>query len=124
MQSRTVLIIGGITGLLAIMAGTFGAHGLKEHVTAELLNTFEVGVRYQMYHALAMLACAGLMPRLGKCAPAAIICWTLGTVVFSGSLYALAITGQRWLGMVTPVGGVLMIVGWALLIAATMRAKD
>ncbi|MET0152469.1 MAG: DUF423 domain-containing protein [Candidatus Binatia bacterium] len=102
-------LVGGLIGLLAVAAGAFGAHGLKSVVTAARLEAFEVAVRYQMYHALAMVL-AGLLGATG-----AAWCFLAGTVVFSGSLYLLVLTEQRWLGAVTPFGGVLFLAGWLLL---------
>lgn len=121
MTFRQVLVIAGTLGFLAILAGTFGAHGLRGRVEADLMDTYEVGVRYHAYHALAILACAGFIDRLGRGGRLAILAFALGIVVFSGSLYALALTGQRWLGAVTPLGGVSFLVGWGALVAAGWR---
>jgi uncharacterized membrane protein YgdD (TMEM256/DUF423 family) len=104
------LLAGGGVGL-----GAFAAHLLRGRLTPEQLATFETGVRYQMYHALALLAlawAAAAWPERGLAAAG----WLLlsGTVLFSGSLYLLALTGARWIGIVTPVGGVVMIAGWAV----------
>jgi uncharacterized membrane protein YgdD (TMEM256/DUF423 family) len=102
-------LVGGLIGLCGVAAGAFGAHGLKAVVTPNRLETFEVAVRYQMYHALALLL-AGLLG-----ARAAAWCFLAGTVIFSGSLYLLVLTEQRWLGAVTPVGGLVLLAGWVLL---------
>jgi uncharacterized membrane protein YgdD (TMEM256/DUF423 family) len=102
-------LVGGLIGFCAVAAGAFGAHGLKAVITPSRLETFEVAVRYQMYHALALLV-AGLLD-----ARAAAWCFLVGTVIFSGSLYLLVLTEQRWLGAVTPVGGIVLLAGWALL---------
>jgi uncharacterized membrane protein YgdD (TMEM256/DUF423 family) len=102
-------LVGGLIGLCGVAAGAFGAHGLKAVVTPNRLETFEVAVRYQMYHALALLL-AGLLD-----ARAAAWCFLAGTVIFSGSLYLLVLTEQRWLGAVTPVGGLVLLAGWVLL---------
>jgi uncharacterized membrane protein YgdD (TMEM256/DUF423 family) len=101
---------------LGVALGAFGAHALRASVSPQLLATFETGVRYQMYHGLGLLALAwavGRWPAV-RLAPAV---WLLvgGTVVFSGSLYLLVLTGHRWLGAVTPIGGVALIAGWGYL---------
>lgn len=109
--------IGAILAFLAVALGAFAAHGLESHYGADELHTFEVGVRYQMYHALAILV-LGFLGRRG--APPAFrrAAWAFvaGTVLFSGSLYVLALSGITAFGMVTPVGGVLFLVGWLILI--------
>lgn len=102
-------LYGAALGGLGVAIGAFGAHALKDTLSPGALNTFEIGARYQMYHAVALLA-LGAQPRQTR-APA----WLLaGTVVFSGSLYALSLSGVRTFGAVAPVGGVLMLVGWSL----------
>jgi uncharacterized membrane protein YgdD (TMEM256/DUF423 family) len=101
--------VGGLIGFLGVAAGAFGAHGIQSMVTAARLETFEVAVRYQMYHAVALLVAGWLG------ATAAAWCFLAGTAVFSGSLYFLVLTEQRWLGAVTPIGGLLLLAGWLLL---------
>lgn len=107
---------GAVFGALGVVAGAFGAHALKNQVGADMLAAFETGARYQMYHALALFAAAWLHGH-GATTEAA---WAgrlfvLGILLFSGSLYAMALTNNRDLGIVTPVGGVAFIAGWALL---------
>lgn len=121
-MARTFVILGAVSAFLAVGAGAFGAHGLRERVPADLLAVFEVGARYQMYHALALFAAAWVATRVHGVLPV-VAGWAfvVGSVVFSGSLYALALTGQRWLGAVTPVGGVAFLVGWAALAVAAWR---
>ncbi len=102
-------LAGALLGLVGVAAGAFGAHGLRSMVTPERMETFEIAVRYQMYHALAILL-AGVLG-----VPQAAWCFVAGTVVFCGSLYLLVLTDQRWLGAITPVGGLLFLIGWALL---------
>jgi len=94
--------------------GAFGAHVLRARLTPEMLAVFETGVRYQMYHAFAMLAAAWASARWPR-RVFGVAGWLFlaGIVVFSGSLYALALTGERWLGAITPVGGVAFLAGWA-----------
>jgi uncharacterized membrane protein YgdD (TMEM256/DUF423 family) len=108
--------LGAASGLIAVAAGAFGAHGLRSRLTPEYLAVFETAARYQMYHALALLAVAWAVGRW----PSPLTVWAgwlfvAGTVLFSGSLYALALTGVRWLGAITPLGGVAFLVGWLCL---------
>ena len=108
---------------LAVVLGAFGAHGLKARLTPELLAVFEVGVRYQFYHGLALLglSMAGDVFWQGPWPVRASLAWLLGVLVFSGSLYLLAITGLRWLGAITPIGGVALILGWGFVL---LGARD
>jgi len=107
--------LGCVSAFLAVALGAFGAHALRGRLVPDMLTVFEIGVRYQMYHALALLAVGGGAARWGGSAVAAGWLFVAGTVLFSGSLYALAFTGQRWLGAVTPFGGAALLVGWAAL---------
>ncbi|GMV98580.1 MAG: membrane protein [Phycisphaerae bacterium] len=118
------LLIGAVNGFLAVAAGAFGAHGLKSRVSAELLVVFETAARYQMYHALALLA-VGRAAAQGPswAAAAAGWCFLVGVVLFCGSLYVMTFTGARWLGAITPFGGTAMLIGWALLAAAAWRTS-
>ena len=115
------LRVGAISGFLAVAAGAFAAHVLKERLEGRALDHFETAARYQMYHALALVA-VGLVAaaRPGGAAAVAVAGWAflVGTVLFSGSLYALALSGQRWLGAITPFGGVGFLVGWVALALA------
>jgi uncharacterized membrane protein YgdD (TMEM256/DUF423 family) len=120
---RTAWTIGSISAFLAVAAGAFGAHALKTRVTPELLLVYETGIRYQLIHALALLAVglAAVHRPAGRWAiPVGL--FTAGTVLFSGSLYALALSGVRWLGAVTPLGGVCFLVGWLAVIWIVFRA--
>jgi uncharacterized membrane protein YgdD (TMEM256/DUF423 family) len=121
-MEKTFFALGAASAALAVLLGAFGAHGLKTRVTPEQLAVFETGVRYHLAHALGLLAAAWAAGRFGGDA-ARWGGWLLlaGTVLFSGSLYLLALTGVRWLGIVTPFGGVAFIVGWALLAMAALR---
>ena len=108
---------------MAVALGAFGAHGLRAMVTPEMLAVFETGARYQMYHALALVAIGLAFARLeGRTVAAAAWLFVAGTVLFSGSLYVLTLTGTRWWGAVTPLGGVAFLAGWALLL--TTRVID
>jgi len=143
--------------LLAVAAGAFGAHALRGNLPPDLLDIFEVGVRYQAYHALGLIVVAGLLRRReasgvsgmhrgqyrgssrapipgpdtgadrrqggpARALRLAAIAFTVGTVFFSGSLYVLALSGARWMGAITPLGGVLFLVGWAALLWYALRA--
>ncbi len=120
---RPFLAIGSLSAFFAVGAGAFGAHKLKEMISPEMLVVFETGARYQMYHALALLALALAAPRLpGRLSPAAGWLFVAGTVIFSGTLYVLAMTGIRWLGAITPIGGVCFLLGWLCLATAAIRA--
>jgi uncharacterized membrane protein YgdD (TMEM256/DUF423 family) len=110
--------IGAILGGLAVIAGTFGAHGLEGKVEPDALETFEVGVRYQMYHAFALIG-VGLIamrsgPRSSRALTAAGWLFLIGSIVFPGSLYLLVLAGgtANWLGMIAPIGGLAFIGGW------------
>jgi uncharacterized membrane protein YgdD (TMEM256/DUF423 family) len=123
-MEKTFLVIGAVLGALAVAIGAFGAHGLKALVTADLLANFETGARYHMYHALAIVAVALVIARhpAAPLAPVAGWLFLAGIVIFSGSLYLMALTGMRWLGAITPIGGVLLIGGWVCLALGAARA--
>jgi uncharacterized membrane protein YgdD (TMEM256/DUF423 family) len=110
-------LAGAIFGLLGVAFGAFGAHALQARLTPADLATFEIGVRYQMYHAVALLLLALIVGRSTSSGPALWAGWSfiVGILVFSGSLYLLVLTGTRGLGAVTPIGGVALLAGWALL---------
>ncbi len=126
MSGTTCLRIAALFGATAVAAGAFGAHGLKDRLDARSLETFETAAKYQMYHALALLA-VGLLAITGRTSLALTLsAWSflLGTLIFSGTLYALALTGVPWLGAITPIGGAFLILGWvALIFAAGAREK-
>ncbi len=114
--------IGAVLMLLSVAAGAFGAHALKARLSPEMLAVFETGARYHAYHGLGVLAAAWAGTHFGGRLPGlAAACFTLGVVLFSGSLYALSLTGARKLGMITPFGGLLFLAGWALLALAPAR---
>ncbi|MGP9832663.1 DUF423 domain-containing protein [Marinobacter sp. NSM] len=116
-------MMGALAGLLAVMAGAFGAHGLRHMVSERGLEVFQTAVSYQMYHALVLVV-ASLMPALGlsqRLLGVACGFWLAGIVLFSGSLYLLVLSGHHWLGPVTPIGGVCFMIGWALLVAAALK---
>ena len=113
---RLFFVLGSVLAGLAVGLGAFGAHGLRATLSSDDLSTFEIGVRYQMYHALALIAVAWAASRW-ESTSIVVAGWAfvVGILIFSGSLYFLVITGPRWLGAITPIGGVALLVGWALL---------
>jgi uncharacterized membrane protein YgdD (TMEM256/DUF423 family) len=118
-MDRTFLFVGAIMGFVGVSLGAFGAHGLRARLSPEMLAVFETGVRYHMYHALALVATAAFMAKLdGRAVAAAGWCFTAGIFIFSGSLYALALTGVTVLGAITPIGGLAFLAGWVLLAVA------
>lgn len=121
-MQRTFGLIGALSACMAVATGAFGAHGLRKLVGPDLLATWETAARYQMYHALALLAVAALATGPGE-APArwAGRLFIAGTVLFSGSLYALVLTGITRIGVVTPLGGVAFLAGWIALALAILR---
>lgn len=122
-MDRLFVIAGALSGLVGVAAGAFGAHALRERLPADLLAIFETGARYQMYHALALLAAAWATTRWpGGFATASGWLFIVGTLIFSGSLYLLSLTGLRWLGAITPLGGVAFLAGWLCLMLAAWRS--
>lgn len=117
------VFLGSLNLMLVVILGAFGAHALKARVTAEQLAWWHTGVQYHAWHALGLLAVGLLLQAQPALAQARTAGWLLqgGIVVFAGTLYAMALGGPRWLGAVTPVGGTLMIIGWAVLAWATRR---
>ena len=116
MAKRELLVTAAILGLTAVMMGAFGAHILRSIIPRESLETFEIAVRYQFYHALALLAITPALGRLSQ--PVAIWVprfWISGVLLFSGSLYLLSIFRAHWIGIITPVGGLAFLIGWTLL---------
>ena len=122
MIADRLFALGAMSAFVAVAAGAFGAHGLKARLAPDLLAVFEVAVRYQMYHALALIACAWAIGKWpGTIVSSAGWLFVAGTIVFSGSLYALSLTGVRWLGALTPIGGLAFVAGWLCLAVAAMR---
>ena len=119
---RTFALWGALSGFVAVAAGAFGAHALRARLPGDLLTAFETGARYQMYHALALLGVAWAVTQWPT-TPIRLSAWLFlaGTALFSGSLYALALTGARWWGAVTPAGGVLLLGGWLALALGVWR---
>lgn len=123
-MERVFLGCGAVAGFLGVVAGAFGAHFLKDRLSAELLNIFETGVRYQMYHALALLFVAWAYTRWpGTFVHLSGWFFIVGIIIFSGSLYLLAFTNLRWFGALTPFGGVAFLIGWLVLIWFTIKSR-
>ncbi len=123
-SERTFIVLGTLSAFISVATGAFGAHVLKSRMSAEMLAVFEVGVRYQMYHAFALIATAWMQTRW----PSAIVtasawCFVIGTVLFSGSLYLLSLSGVKGFGAITPLGGLAFLGGWAGLAWAAWKAK-
>jgi uncharacterized membrane protein YgdD (TMEM256/DUF423 family) len=121
-MDRLFFALGSASALVAVGAGAFGAHGLRARLAPDLLAVFETAARYQMYHALALLALAWATTRWPGPWPArAGWLFLIGTLLFSGSLYALALSGARWLGAITPFGGAAFLAGWTCLLLGALR---
>jgi uncharacterized membrane protein YgdD (TMEM256/DUF423 family) len=119
---KILLSIAAFSAMLSVVLGAFAAHGLKSKLSETLLNTFQTGVQYQMYHSLALI----LLVVLYRQMPQPLLVYSAGfmiagIVLFSGSLYLLALTQVKWFGPITPLGGLCFIVGWALLLAAALK---
>ena len=109
---------------VAVALGAFAAHGLRNRLVPDMLSVFEIGVRYQMYHALALFAVAWAVTRWpGPWVMRAGWLFVIGTVIFSGSLYALSLTGVRWLGAITPLGGLAFLTGWICLAMGVLSGE-
>lgn len=122
-MERLFFALGALSAFVAVGAGAFGAHGLRSRLAPDLLAVFEVAVRYQMYHALALIACAWAASKWpGSLTTSAGWLFVAGTVVFSGSLYALSLTGVRWLGAITPLGGLCFLAGWLCLAGVALKS--
>ena len=118
MERSSLIALGAVNAALAVAAGAFGAHGLKDRLDASALAVFETAARYQMYHALAIVLCGVIATRGATTAG-----WIMqvGIVLFSGSLYALALTDVKGLGAITPIGGLAFLVGWGYLAWTSWR---
>ncbi len=114
--------LGSGFSLLSVLFGAFGAHTLKKQLTPEMLDIFEVAVRYQMYHSIGLIVVAWAISQWqNSITNAAGWCFVAGILIFSGSLYILSLTEIRWLGAITPIGGLAFIAGWGCLVAAAFR---
>ncbi|WGW01072.1 DUF423 domain-containing protein [Vibrio sp. YMD68] len=129
MRSKSLLTFCGLSGMVSVALGAFAAHGLKSILSPYLLGVFETGVQYQFIHSIAIAVCAILIQiNMGQKAQKyfflAAICFIIGILCFSGSLYALALTGIKWFGPITPLGGLLFIIGWGLFTVAALQLKE
>ncbi|KLV11741.1 DUF423 domain-containing protein [Photobacterium ganghwense] len=121
--SRWILVLAALSGAVAVALGAFAAHGLKARLDPNLLDIFKTGVQYQAWHSLAVIGCvilARILP--SKAVLYAALFFIAGILMFSGSLYGLALTGMKWLGPITPMGGVCFIIGWVVLAVAAWRS--
>ena len=124
-MSKLIIMLAGINGFLAVSIGAFAAHALRARLSPELLNTFQTGVQYHMYHALALFGIGVLMVNFPTANLLRISAYLMlaGIVLFSGSLYLLSISGIRWLGAITPLGGVCFLIAWAMLVWFAARQQ-
>ncbi len=120
---KILLVLGALNGALAVSFGAFGAHGLKSRVDDSMLAVWSTASEYHFYHALAMLLC-GLLAKAFGASGMVTAGWVLfaGTLVFSGSLYVMVLSGQKWLGAITPLGGTALIIGWLMLAWSLFKA--
>lgn len=124
MRTRTVVFAAALLLMAGVGTGAFGAHGLKAHVSADLLAVWQTAVLYQLVHGLGLLGVAALRPQLhARLASAGILFLLAGVLIFSGSLYALVLSGVRGIGAITPFGGVSFIIGWLLVALAALRGN-
>lgn len=122
-MQRIFFVFGALSAFIGVAAGAFGAHGLKSQIGSEMLTIFEVGVRYQMYHAFALIFAAWAHSKW----PSLLVktsgwLFVVGTILFSGSLYLLSVSGIKWLGAITPLGGLAFLAGWVCLAWAVWKA--
>ncbi len=124
-MDRIFIAIGALSGCLAVAAGAFGAHALRARLAADMLDVFQTGVTYQMYHALALVGVGMLLARFSSDGSSwlSVSGWMFvaGSILFSGSLYALALSGTTWLGAITPLGGLAFLIGWLALAIGVLR---
>lgn len=123
-MTKSLGILAALSGFIAVACGAFGAHGLRAVLSPAMLDTWQTAVSYQFHHSLALLALALLPAARGALFRWAGWLFVAGIGIFSGSLYALVLLDARWLGMITPVGGVLLMIGWATLLVAIARHRD
>jgi len=123
-MARWWLLIGSIAGFLGVAGGAFGAHAVKSRVTEQMLANFDTGTRYLLAHAVALLVVGMLAGRPGSNGLTVVgVSFTIGIVIFTGSLWVMALTGHKWLGAITPIGGTALIVGWIALAVAAARGQ-
>lgn len=123
MTMRLLMLFGAFGGLLSVVLGAFAAHGLRDRLAPEMLAVFQTGVQYQFYHSLALLV-VGAMAMQGMSVPGmrcSALLFAAGIVIFSGSLYVLALSGIKWVGAITPIGGICFLAGWMALMLTVYR---
>ena len=125
-MDRVFIVVGALSGFLAVALGAFGAHALRARLTSDMLDVFQTGVTYQMYHALALVGVGILLGRF-SIDGSTWLTWSgwlfvAGTLLFSGSLYVLSLSGITWMGAITPLGGVSFLAAWLLLAVGILRA--
>jgi uncharacterized membrane protein YgdD (TMEM256/DUF423 family) len=122
MAAKVFALMGSIFAFLSVATGAFGAHALTQRVDGRMLEIWETAARYQMYHALALFVVAWLVSQT-QATSAVVAGWAFaaGIVVFSGSLYVMVLSGHKWLGAITPIGGVAMLVGWFCCVLAALK---
>lgn len=122
--AKLFLILGGINAALVVMLGAFGAHGLKAKISAEMLAVYQTGVHYHLFHALGLLAVGLVATQIADSVWLKWSGWLMlaGIILFSGSLYVLSVSGWRWLGMVTPFGGLAFIASWIVFVIAIAKS--
>ena len=123
--AKFFLVLGGINTMLVLLLGAFGAHGLRTRLTPEMLAVYQTGVHYHLFHALGLLVVGLVATQIADSVWLKWSGWLMlaGIVLFSGSLYALSLSGLRWLGVVTPLGGVSFMLAWALFVTAVLKAS-
>ncbi len=125
---RLFFTLGALSAALGVAAGAFGAHALRDRLSPDLLSVFETAVRYQMYHVVGLFGAAWGITQWGSVGArrSALAGWlfTSGTLLFSGSLYLLSLTGERWFGAITPLGGIAFLAGWIVLALAAWQRRD
>ena len=129
MKAKATLALGGTFAGLGVALGAFAAHCLQKVLSPQLLNVFQTGVQYQFIHALAIIVCGTLLAtrltdKSQKYFALAANCFIIGIFCFSGSLYAIALTGVKWLGPITPFGGLAFMLGWGLFVLAALQIKE
>ncbi|HLD13905.1 MAG TPA: DUF423 domain-containing protein [Burkholderiales bacterium] len=124
-DARWFLLLGAANAALAVLLGAFGAHSLKTHLAADMLAVYQTGLQYHLFHALGLIAVGLATPLLGDSRWLRMSGWLMfaGIVIFSGSLYILSTTGWKWLGAVTPLGGIAFIAAWVLFVVAVTKDK-
>lgn len=122
-MNKTFLLLGSINAFVAVALGAFGAHGLRSRITEEMLTIYQTGIHYHMFHAIGLLIVGVVSQWISNSTYIAWAGWsmTLGILIFSGSLYALSISGLRWFGAITPIGGLGFLIGWLLFAFAVYK---